>query len=78
MDPKELIERINSYEGTLPRPRFVVPAYAEVVARLSPKLEQEDVDELVALGALIKQRSSQLVPVLGEISESLGQGRAVI
>lgn len=63
MDAKELTDMINNHKGELPRPRFVVSVFAEVVAKLAPRLTQEELGELVALGALVQKRSSQLVPV---------------
>lgn len=80
MDAKELIERIESYEGKLPRPRFVIGAYAEVIAKLVARVTPEELDDLVALGALVKARSSQLVPLYkwDEIPEELLNRRPIV
>lgn len=80
MDATQLIEMIKEHNGPLPKPRFVIDVYAEVVAKLSPKLTPEEIEDLVALGALIRRRSTQLVPVLNwdEIPHVLGAGKAVV
>lgn len=80
MDGTQLIEKIKEYNGPLPKPRFVIDVYAEVVAKLSPKLTPEEMEDLVALGALVRRRSTQLVPVLhwDDIPQVLGPGRAVV
>lgn len=80
MDVKELVERIEKYEGELPRPRFVIETYAEVIAKLSERLTSADVDDLVALGALVKLRSSQLIPLYrwDAIPEELMNGRPIV
>lgn len=80
MEAKQLIEMIKEHNGPLPKPRFVIDVYAEVVARLSPRLTPQDIEDLVALGALVRRRSTQLVPVLewDEIPHVLGQGHPVV
>lgn len=80
MDAKQLIERIESYNGELPRTRFVSDVYAETVAKISAKLSQDEIEDLVALGALVMKRSTQLVPVLqwDGITEELIGGRPIV
>lgn len=63
MDAKELIERIEGYQGDVPTPRFVTSQYAEVIAKLADRVTPDEMDQLIALGALVKKRSSQRVPV---------------
>lgn len=78
MEAAEVINRINGYAGEIPKPRFVIDVYAEVVSRLSPALTPDQVEELVALGALVKRRSSQLVPVFNfEQVSDLAAGKGV-
>ncbi|WP_315128054.1 hypothetical protein [Comamonas antarctica] len=79
METIELTGRIDSYQGILPKPRFVAEAYAEVIAKLSDRVTSAEMDELVALGALVKERSSQLVPFYewNEIPIELLGGRPI-
>lgn len=79
MDAKELLERIEKYSDELPRVRYVPNAYALVLAGISHKLTPEELDDVVSLGALVKNRATVLVPVLRweEIDSHLAKGRAV-
>lgn len=80
MEAKELIERIEGYQGELPNPRFVSSAYAAVIAKLADRLTPSEMDELVVLGALVKKRSSQLIPVFkwDANPEELLNGRPIV
>lgn len=79
MDAKELMDRISQHQGELPRVRSVTEVYAEIVAAFAARLTPQEVNDMVALGALISKRSSRLVPVLklDQIEEYLGQGRPI-
>lgn len=63
MDAKELLGQIEAYEGDLPKVRYVPDVYAAVLAQLAPKLTPEELEDVVALGALVKKRCSVMVPV---------------
>lgn len=79
MDAKEMMDRIEKHEGELPRVRSVTEVYAAMVATLAGRLTPQEVDDMVALGALIRERSSRLIPVLklDQIEEYLGRGRPI-
>lgn len=64
MNASELMAGIDAYNQKLPKVRSVAHAYTEVLARLSDRLSNDELEEIIALGALVKARSSQLVPVL--------------
>ncbi|CAM4401270.1 hypothetical protein COAQ111491_21990 [Comamonas aquatilis] len=80
MDAKELLDQIEAYQGKHPRVRYVPEVYAAMVAKMADNLTAEQLEDMVALGALIKNRCSVLVPVykFDQIPDHiLGQGRAV-
>lgn len=81
MDAKELLGQIDAYTGPLPRARSVTDVYAAVVANLADSLSPEQLADMVALGALVKDRSTVLVPVyrIDQIPDHImGQGRAIV
>lgn len=64
MDQKELLAKIEAHKQDLPKVRCVTDVYAAVLAPLVDKLNQEEMDAVIALGALVHYRSSRMVPVL--------------
>lgn len=64
MDPKELLTKIEAHKQDLPKVRCVTDVYAAVLAPLADRLTQEELDAVIALGALVHYRSSRMVPVL--------------
>lgn len=80
MDAKELLSQIEAYKAELPRVRYVPEVYAAIVATFANNLSAEQLAEMVALGALIKNRCSVWVPVykLDQLPDHiLEKGRAV-
>jgi hypothetical protein len=80
MDATELMARINGHDGGLPKVRSVAEVYAAVLAPVTARLSQEELAAVIALGALVKARSSRLIPVLtweqaGKIPD---QGRPIL
>lgn len=66
MDAKELLGQIEAFEGEMPKVRYVPEVYAAKLAQLAQlasKLSEDELKDMVALGALIKQRCSRLIPV---------------
>jgi len=79
MIAKELMARIEGHDNQLPRVRSVAQAYAEVLAPIASRLSDEELEQIVALGALVKARSSHLVPVLTwkQAGELPAQGKPI-
>lgn len=79
MNAKDLLDGIDGYKDQLPKVRSVVHAYAQVLAPLADRLTEEELKQIIALGALINARSSQLVPVLTwkQAGELPAQGKQI-
>lgn len=75
MEPKELLTKIEAHKQDLPKVRCVTDVYAAVLAPLADRLTQEELDAVIALGALVHCRSSRMVPVLtwGQVGKLSGQ-----
>lgn len=76
MDAKELLEQIEAFEGELPKVRYVPEVYAAMLAQLASKLSEDELKDMVALGAQIKNRCSRLIPVykLGNLPDHILKG----
>lgn len=79
MNAKDLLAGIDGYKDQLPKVRSVAHAYAEVLAPFVDRFNDEELERIIALGALIKARSSQLVPVLTwkQAGELPAQGKPI-
>lgn len=61
-DAMQIAELIENYQDKLPTPRFVTDVYIQAVARLAERITAQELEEFVALGALIKERSTMYIP----------------
>ena len=64
MNGKELFERINDPGIEVPKIRDVSAAFAQVMGDLMDRFTPEEQAEIIRLGALVKKRSSRLIPVI--------------
>lgn len=76
MAPKELPSKIEAHKQDLPKVRCVTDVYAAVLAPPADRLTQEELDSIIALGALVHYRSTRMVPVLTweQVGKLPGQG----
>lgn len=64
MTGKELFDRINDPSIEVPNIRDVSAAFAQVLGDLMEGFSPEQQAEIIRLGALVKKRSSRLIPVI--------------
>ena len=81
MNELDLMEKIKNHAQELPKVRSVTDVYVRVMALIANKLTQDELEAVIALGALVDDRSSRMIPVLRweQIEEmDLGRGRPVV
>lgn len=79
MNEKDLMDKIQAHADELPKVRNVTDVYVKVMARVVDKLTPDELDAVIALGALVEDRSTRMIPVLrwDQIGE-MGAGRPIV
>lgn len=67
MDAQQILQRMTDGSVTPLFARDVGAAYAAHLATIIDRLSPEEVEVFLALGAVIAQRATRIVPVLGSI-----------
>lgn len=79
MDEKALMDKIMAYAGELPKVRNVTDVYVRVMATMAEKMTSDELDAVIALGALVDDRSARMIPVLRwDQIERMDVGRPIV
>jgi hypothetical protein len=68
MNPNELLERMLDPAAPMPFMRDITTHLAMQLASVADKLTEEEIQGFVELGIVINQRTTKLVPFLGDVN----------
>lgn len=79
MSEDELMDKILAYSSELPKVRNVTDVYVRVMAQMIDKMAPDELEAVIALGALVEDRSSRMIPLLRwDQIEEMGEGRPIV
>lgn len=74
----ELLEQMNSPEIDIPKAKHVEAVYAAHLAEIEDRLSADELQRFIKLGALIRDRSTLLIPVIrANMPETWPGGRVI-
>lgn len=79
MNEKDLMDKIQAHADELPKVRNVTDVYVSVMSRVVERLTPDELKAVIALGALVDDRTSRMIPVLrwDQIGD-MGPGRRIV